>query len=143
VNSCFYHIYRKDFLLILQALKGWFISRSVVVERWIFITARPEIRRWLSSKFGMNLLNEKQWHYCQYYGKFFPFCHLTYFLGYFLTFWDTLIAISFDRSTHDLSLLVLKGDLIFCRETFIPTSIISFYALNSSSSFSFFNFTIF
>jgi len=31
----------------------------------------------------------------------------------FRTFWDTLSAKSFRRSTHDLSLLVLKGDLIF------------------------------
>jgi len=36
-------------------------------------------------------------------------------LAIFLTFWDTLIAVTFGRSTYDLSLLVLKGDLIFGR----------------------------
>jgi len=34
----------------------------------------------------------------------------------FLTFWDTLIGESFEWSVHDLSLLVVKVDLIFGRD---------------------------
>jgi len=37
----------------------------------------------------------------------------------FLTFWDTVISVSFDRSMHGLSLLVLKGDLIFGQASLI------------------------
>jgi len=67
--------------------------------------SRPEIRRWLSTKFGKNLVATLlPMLACK---GFSIFVTSLISLVSFLTLWDTLIAVSFDRSTHDLSYRIL------------------------------------
>jgi len=52
---------------------GWQRDLSTCLHRYEYATPYT---------YGF-LCSEKMWHYCQYYGRFFYFCHRTCFLGYF------------------------------------------------------------